>query len=450
MSFSGRMPNQFKIDRRAVLKGMAGVALPLPLLEAMGKEVAEKTPRRFCAFYVANGMTLPDPKLGIDDWSWFPRAEKDGKFVFGIPTAPLSPHREKLSFFGGLQHLNGTKNDPHVCSDMWLTGAPLHDPAPGTYNTVGLDQVVAQHTRHHCRRPSLVLSIDAGTGYTSRTATISYDREGKPIPAENNPRRIFESLFKSNRGTLESQRAQLRMRMKLVDAVSENAKALDRKLGQADREKMEQYMTSLNEFESRLQTSEKWIDIPLKEQDYSHLNLDANSADDPQAYYRTMLDLIALAFDADITRSVTFMMNREDGMGISDTFPLKLGMSMTHHSMSHKKDRDGLIEWGKYDRFLSEQLAYFLRRMDGYRDRQGTVLDNTIVLYGSGASTTHKNTNLPTLVAGGANMGLKHGQYHQAGGRMTDMYLSILHSMGIEEESFGDSRGTLGDSVFGV
>jgi len=242
----------------------------------------------------------------------------------------------------------------------------------------------------------------------------------------------------------------LRMRMKLVDAVSENAKALDRKLGQADREKMEQYMTSLNEFESRLQTSEKWLDIPLKEQDYSHLNLDANPADDPQAYYRTMLDLIALAFDADITRSVTFMMNREDGMGISDTFPLKLGMSMTHHSMSHKKDRNGLIEWGKYDRFLSEQLAYFLRRMDGYRDKQGTVLDNTIVLYGSGASTTHKNTNLPTLVAGGANMGLKHGQYHQAGGRMTDMYLSILHSMGIGEESFGDSRGTLRDSIFGV
>jgi len=444
------MPTPFQLDRRAVLKGMAGVALPLPLLEVMGKEVAEKTPRRFCAFYVANGMTLPDPKLGIDDWSWFPRAEKDGKFVFGIPTEPLSPHREKLSFFGGLQHLNGTKNDPHVCSDMWLTGAPLHDPAPGTYNTVGLDQVVAQHTRHHCRRPSLVLSIDAGTGYTSRTATISYDREGKPIPAENNPRRIFESLFKSNRGTLESQRAQLRMRMKLVDAVSENAKALDRKLGQADREKMEQYMTSLNEFESRLQTSEKWLDIPLKEQDRSHLNLDANPADDPQAYYRTMLDLIALAFDADITRSVTFMMNREDGMGISDTFPLKLGMSMTHHSMSHKKDRNGLIEWGKYDRFLSEQLAYFLRRMDGYRDRQGTVLDNTIVLYGSGASTTHKNTNLPTLVAGGANMGLKHGQYHQAGGRMTDMYLSILHSMGIGEESFGDSRGTLRDSIFGV
>jgi len=157
-----------------------------------------------------------------------------------------------------------------------------------------------------------------------------------------------------------------------------------------------------------------------------------------------------LAFDADITRSITFMMNREDGMGISDTFPLKLGIGNTHHSLSHKKDKDGLIEWGKYDRFLSEQLAYFLKRMNEFQDTRGSVLDNTIVLYGSGASTTHKNTNLPTLVAGGANMGLKHGRHLGGGGRMTDMFLSILRSMGIGEESFGDSRGTLRDSIFPV
>ena len=444
------MPSQFKLDRRAVLKGMAGVALPLPLLEAMGKEVSEETPRRFCAFYIANGMALPEKKLGIDEWSWFPQVGEDGKFVFGKSTEPLSPYRKQLSFLSSLQHANGPRNDPHVCSDMWLTGAPLHDPAPGTYNTVGLDQVIARHTRHSCRRPSLVLSIDAGTGYTSRTATISYDRKGKPIPAENNPRRIFESLFKGNRGTLEAQRAQLRLRMKLVDAVLENAKTLDRKLGQADREKMEQYLTSLNEFETRLQTSEKWLDIPLKKQDYSHLDLDASPEMNPAMYYRTMLDLVALAFDADITRSITFMMNREDGMGISDTFPLKLGISNTHHSLSHKKDKDGLIEWGKYDRFLSEQLAYFLKRMNEFRDTRGSVLDNTIVLYGSGASTTHKNINLPTLLAGGANMGLKHGRYLEGGGRMTDMFLSILRSMGIGEESFGDSRGTLRDSIFPV
>ncbi|MEM7235375.1 MAG: DUF1552 domain-containing protein, partial [Planctomycetota bacterium] len=382
------MPNSIKIDRRAVLKGIAGVTLPLPLLEAMGEKVTEKPPRRFCALYVANGMSLPETKHGLDDWSWFPRAKKDGEFVFGKSTEPLSPYRNQLSFLSRLQHANGPRNDPHVCSDMWLTGAPLHDPAPGTYNTVALDQVIAQHTRDECRLPSLVLSVDAGTGYTSRTATISYDKKGKPIPAENNPRRIFEGLFKGNRGTLTSRRAKIRRRMKLVDAVSENAKALDRDLGRADRDKMEQYLTSLSEFEGRLQVSEKWLDIPLKKQDYSKLKLDATPEKDPATYYRTMFDLIALAFDADITRSITFMMSREDGMGISDTFPLKLGLKNTHHNLSHKSDKAGQLEWAKYDRFLSEQLAYFLGRMNEFRDAdKRSVLDNSLVLFGSGAST---------------------------------------------------------------
>ena len=451
------MPNKLKLDRRAVLKGLAGVVLPLPLLEAMGKEVAGKTPRRFCAIYSANGMSLPEKKHELDDWSWFPRATEPlqgraggQKFAFGKSTEPLSPYRHKLSFLGELQHANGTRNDPHVCSDMWLTGAPLHDPKPGRYNTVGLDQVIALHTRRYCRRPSLVLSIDAGTGYTSRTSTISYDREGKPIPAENNPRRIFESLFKGNRGSLEAQRARLRRRRKLVDAVSDSAKTLDKRLGRSDSDKMEEYLTSLNEFEMRLEASEKWIDIPLKAQDYSTLDLDTTSDADPRAYYRTMFDLMALAFDADITRSITFMMNREDGMGISDTFPLKLGFSHTHHNLSHKSDKDGQLEWAKYDRFLSEQVAYFLGRMDQFKDNRGSVLDNTIVLFGSGASTTHRNVNLPTLVAGGANMGLKHGRYWRRGTRMTNVYLSILRSLGIDEESFGDSQGTLSDSIFSL
>jgi len=444
------MPHKFKLDRRAVLKGMAGVTLPLPLLEAMGKEVAEETPRRFCGLYVGNGMSLPFEKHGIDEWSWFPRAEKDGKFVFGKSTEPLSPYRNQLSFLGELEHANGTKNDPHVCSDMWLTGAPLHDPKPGTFNSVSLDQVIARHTRDHCRQPSLVLSIDAGTGYASRTSTISYNRKGIPIPAENNPRVIFEALFKGNRGTLNSQREQLRLRMKLVDAVYENAKTLDKKLGRIDSEKMEEYLTSLNEFETRLQASEKWFDIPIKKQDYSHLELDASPEDDPAVYYKTMFDLIALAFDADITRSITFLLHREDGMGISDTFPLKLGLNHTHHNLSHKSDKEGMLEFAKYDRFLSKQLAYFLKRMNEFQDQSGSVLDNTIVLYGSGASTTHRNVNLPTMIAGGANLGLKHGQYWTGRTRMTNMFLSILHSMGIEEESFGDSHGTLGNSIFPV
>jgi hypothetical protein len=443
------MSMNFKLDRRAFLKGIGGAALALPALDAMGAEVTDKAPRRFCALYTANGMSLPKTEHGIPEWHWFPTEEKNGEFVFGASTQPFSPFRKKLSFMGGMFHPSGPKADPHTCSDMWLTGAPLHNPKPGTYNTAGLDQVIALHTKQHCRQPSLVLSIDAGTGFLSRTGTISYSLEGRPIPAENNPRRIFDRLFKGDRGSLKAEHEKLQRQIKLVDAVVESARSLDKQLGKSDRERMDQYMTSLNEVESRLIASEKWIDIPLKKQDYSHLNLDANSEGEPADFYRTMFDLIALAFDADITRSVAFMLNREDGMGISDTFPIKLGLKKTHHNLSHATDKEGQLLFAKYDQFLATQIAHFFEKLESYQDRNGTVLDNTIVLYGSGASTTHTSVNLPTLVAGGANMGLKHGVYWRKGEtRMSNMYLSILRSMGIEQESFADSTGTLSDSIF--
>ncbi len=437
------------IDRRAFLQGIGGMALALPVLDAMGAEVAGRIPRRFCALYTANGMSLPRAEYSIDEWSWFPTAERDGAFVLGKSTEPLGPFREQLSFLGGLYHPNGPKADPHVCSDMWLTGAPLHDPKPGTYNSVGLDQVIALHTRQHCRQPSLVLSIDAGTGFLSRTGTISYSLEGRPIPAENNPRRVFDRLFRGDRQSLRSERDALKRRIKLVDAVAESAKALHRRLGRSDRERMDQYLTSLDEVESRLIASERWIDIPLKKQDYSHLNLDATNEGEPAEYYRTMFDLIALAFDADITRSVAFMLNREDGMGISDTFPVKLGLSRTHHALSHATDKEGQLAFARYDLFLSRQLAHFLGRIAEYRDREGSVLENTIVLFGSGASTTHNPRNLPTLIAGGSRLGLRHGTYWRDGEtRMSNLYLSVLHALGIERESFADSSGTLSNGLF--
>ncbi len=443
------MRRALKIDRRAFIRGMGGMALALPVLDAMGAEVTDQIPRRFCAMYTANGMSLPREENRLDEWSWFPRAEKDGQFVFGKSTEPLSPFRNQVSFLGGLYHPSGPKADPHTCSDMWLTGAPLYIPDRDVYNSVALDQIVALHTKQYCRQPSVVLSIDAGTGFSSRTGTISYSLEGRPIPAENNPRRIFDRLFRADRASLESQRDQLQRRIKLADAVNESARALDKQLGKSDRERMDQYLTSLNEVESRLIASEQWIDIPLKKQDYSHVNLEATNEGEPAEYYRAMFDLIALAFDADITRSIAFMLNREDGMGISDTFPLKLGLSKTHHNLSHATDAEGQLDFAKYDLFLSQQLAHFFGQLNTYQDRQGSVLDNTIVLYGSGASTTHTSRNLPTLVAGGANMGLKHGVYWRNGEtRMSNMYLSILHSLGVEEESFSDSTGTLSDSIF--
>jgi hypothetical protein len=212
---------------------------------------------------------------------------------------------------------------------------------------------------------------------------------------------------------------------------------------------MDQYMTSLSELESRLMAAEKWVDIPIKDQDYSHLNLDVTSEGEPAEYYRNMFDLIALAFDADITRSVAFMLNREDGMGISDTFPLKLGLKQTHHTLSHAGDKGGQLRFARYDRFLSEQIAYFLGQLQNFKDASGTVLDNSIVLFGSGASTTHYPKNLPTLIAGGSAMGLQHGSHWRDGDtRLSNVYLSILHSMGIRAGSFADSTGPVRNSIF--
>ena len=442
------MPTPPVLDRRSVLKGIAGTSLALPVLEAMGDETAGKAPRRFCALYTANGMALPKPEHGIDEWSFFPETTGTD-FAFGRSTEPFEPFRAQISFLGGLHHPNGLLADPHICSDMWLTGAPLHNPDRKTFNSVALDQVIAQHTKHYCRQPSLVLSIDAGVGFLSRTGTISYNLDGKPIPAENSPRRVFDRLFKGDPAESESERVQIKKRIKLVDAVVESVRSLNQRLGASDRQKMDQYLTSLNEMESRLIASEQWIDIPLKKQDYSHLDLSVTNESQPADYYRNMFDLIALAFDADITRSVAFMLNREDGMGISDTFPLKLGLSRTHHSLSHAGDKEGQMQFGKYDRFLCEQVAHFLGRLRGYNDVDGPMLDNTIVLFGSGASTTHNPRNLPTMLAGGANMGLQHGVYRRHDGtHMSNLFLSILRSIGIEQESFADSTGTLGDSIF--
>jgi hypothetical protein len=438
------------INRRSVLKGLAGITLALPTLDIMGEEVLKESnqAKRFCGMYTANGMSLPKADNKIDDWNWYPATE-GRDFKFNQSTKPLERFRNDVTMFGGFGHLNAIKSDPHVCSDMWLTGAPFHDPKPGRYNETSLDQVIAQHTKKYCRQASLVLSIDNGVGFLSRTGTIAYNREGKPIPAENNPRDVFNRLFLGSKDSMEQQRTLLKKKMKIVDAVLESSRDFNKRLGSADRVKMDEYLTSLSELESRFETSEKWIDIPLKKQDHSQLKFDYDLEQDPAQFYQTMFDVITLAFDADITRSVVFMLNREDGMGISNTFPLRLGLSKDHHGLSHAKDKKGQMDFAKYDQFLSSQLAYFMGKLKNTKEGQSNLLDNTILLFGSGCSTTHNVKNIPTLLAGGKNMGIKHGSYFRRDGeRLNNLYLSILKSMNIPVDSFGDSTKALEEGIF--
>ena len=350
-------------------QGIGGMALALPVLDAMGAEVDRADPRAGSVRSTPpTACRCRRPEHGIDEWSWFPTAERDGEFVFGKSTEPLAPFRKQLSFLGGLYHPSGPKADPHVCSDMWLTGAPLHNPKPGTYNSVGARP--GRRPAHQAVLPAaLARAVDRRGDrlpVADRHDLLQPRRQADP-GGEQPASRLRPPVPRRPRSRCSPSATQLKRRIKLVDAVAESAKSLHQQLGKSDRERMDQYLTSLNEVESRLIASERWIDIPLKKQDYSHLNLDATNEGEPADYYRTMFDLIALAFDADITRSVAFMLNREDGMGISDTFPLKLGLANTHHYLSHAADKEGQLAFAKYDLFLSQQIAHFLDRLTKYQ-----------------------------------------------------------------------------------
>ena len=318
---------RIQLDRRAFLKGLGGVALALPVLDAMGAEVTEQIPRRFCALYTANGMSLPKTEHGIDEWSWFPTAERDGEFVFGKSTEPLAPVPQAAQLHGRAVPPERPQGRPaHLLRHV------AHR-RPAAQSEAGHVQLGRPRSGRRAAHQAVLPAAVAGAVDRRRHRLPLADGHDllqpgrRPIPAENNPRRVFDRLFRGDRASLQPQREKLQRRIKLVDAVAgECAGRSIKQLGKSDRERMDQYLTSLNEVESRLIASEKWIDIPLKKQDYSHLNLDATSEGEPAEYYRNMFDLIALAFDADITRSVAFMLNREDGMGISDTFPLKLGL----------------------------------------------------------------------------------------------------------------------------
>ena len=437
--------NQWKLPRRTFLKGL-GASLALPCLEIMGEEeqLKQQNIKRSCFLYFGNGVSLPPSSNPVHkNWHWFPH-KTGSDYEMTQPLLPLKSLRHKMSIVGGLHHPNAALADIHVCSDIWTTGANL---GGSEYkNTISVDQVAANQLKSETRFPFLNLSCDGGVGFKSRIGTISFDRNGRPISSENDPKLIFNRLFKQGTGSVDSQRKELAYEAKVVDMVLENAKALNKKLSKNDREKMDQYLTSVSEIEDNVNRTSKWLDTPIKEVDFSYLNLDADKMISPDKYYETMLGLIALAFEADLTRTASFIMTREDGMGIADTFPSTLFNFGGHHGLSHSgSSKDGYLTWAKYDQFLASRLAYFLQRLDGVKEGKGTMLDNSIVLYGSGCSSTHNYKNLPLVLAGGKNMGLKHGSYHNYGDKlpMNNMHYSILRAMGIKADSFGDSTGTL-------
>ena len=444
----------WKIDRRTFLKGI-GVTCMLPYLEAMGttfgkKESSVEVPKRLCFVYFPNGVGLPPmTNPAHRQWNWFPIGNEDS-YTLTKTLAPLEMHRNDLSILGGLSHPRSRQLLGHLAGDTWLTGGDLRG---NEYrNNISIDQVVAQRFSKYTRYPFLALSTDGGVGYKSRVSTLSFDHTGKPIPSEHRHREIFERYFAPGGGeTTVARRRSLQQNKKIVDLILEDSKDLHRRLGKNDQMKMEEYMTSLNSVEEQVKRNEAWLDIPMKEFNADHIHFNVNASVDPQQYIRSMFDLMVLGLQVDLTRVMTYMIAREDGLGLGENFPkLALSLPRGHHAISHDKSKNHWEEWGRYDQWLTKQFAYFLERLKTTHDEHGSLLDNTMILYGSACSTTHDAVNYPLVLAGGSKMGIKHGSYQQFNDLipMSNLFVNMLNTLGIETERFSDSTGKLNTGIF--
>ncbi len=435
--------NSWKLNRRTVLKG-AGVALALPSLEAMsfGAENKKTPARRLCSVMFPYGVAIPKDDHPERDWGWFPKGlGKDYQLTNVLK--PLEPFKDQLSVFGGLSHPDCRAMNGHDTGDTFLTGSRLTD---GVYkNTVSLDQYAAHHLGHLTRHPSLTLSTDGGIGPRTRSTTLSYSMKGQPLPALSDPKQIFNRLFAKDDAS-RSDRARLENTGSILDLVLDQSKDLRRNLGTADRRKLDEYETSVRDVELRVERSRAWLEVPLPDVDASHIALDSDP-DGAKAYIAAIYDLMFLAFQTDLTRIASYQIGSY-GPTVARTFPAALGLEPNWHSLAHKagKPKQATI-LGKFDQFLAQNLARFIQRLketeDG--DTGQSLLDTTLVLYGSTNSKTHVNRNYPLLLAGGKQLGLKHDHYLRFSDKvpMTNLFVTMLQAMGVESDGFADSTGTL-------
>ncbi len=438
------------LDRRTFLLG-SGAALGLPFLDCMAatpNSTQTDRPRRFCSMYFGFGVGLPKEGTESAQWRWFPSGE-GSDFAFTKSLEPLEPHRNDVTILGGLSHPNGRRMGGHDTGDTFLTGALLT--SKFLRNTVSADQIIANQVGDRTRFSSLTLSTDGGVGEPTRSSTLSYDHKGRPIPALNEPRRIFERLFGTGDAAVMAKRRRLVSAGSMLDRVLEDSHSLRRRLGHSDREKFDEYLASVRQIEQRVERSQHWLEVPapeLSDEDRKILHLDADD-EAPKQYIQTMYDSMYLAFRSDSTRVATYQVtNMADASSKAGKFPQLEGFKGSLHSLAHGWNKpEGAEKLGRWDRFMAEQLSGFLSRLASVEEPHGSLLDNTVVLYGSSNSQTHNNTNYPLVLAGGRKLGLKHGRYLRFGDEvpMSNLLLTMMNAVGVESDQFADSNGDIGE-----
>ncbi|GIW90191.1 MAG: hypothetical protein KatS3mg109_0623 [Pirellulaceae bacterium] len=437
-----------RIPRRTFLKGV-GLSVGLPMLDAMSAgrllagSASSKPPVRMAFVFFPNGCIMP---------AWRP-AEEGADYRMPETLEVLSHLRSDFNVLTGLTQDNGrAKGDgpgDHARSAAsFLTGAhPVKTAGTDIRVGVSVDQVAAARIGHLTKLPSLELGIEPGrnagscdSGYScAYSNNISWKTESTPMAKEIRPRLVFERLFGDQNQGQSSLGLRAYYRKSILDLVAEDAARLQKRLGQNDRRKLDEYFTSVRELEQRIERVEQQHASVAPE-----LEVPAGIPPDLVEHIRLMFDLLVLAFRTDTTRIATFMLANE---GSNRAYRM-VGVTDGHHELSHHQNRPEKIEQiKKIDRFLLSQFGYFLEQLKAIPEGEGTLLDNCMIVYGGGLAdgNRHEHHDLPILLAGRGGGTIQTGRHirYPRETPLNNLFLSMLDRVGAPTDQLGDSTGRL-------
>ena len=433
------------IPRRRFLQGL-GAAMALPMLDGMAPAraaTAATPPVRAAFVFFPNGAIMP---------SWKPTGTGTD-FELSQTLKPLEPFRSELNVFTGLAQDNGRAKgdgpgDHARCAASYLTGAhPVKTSGSNIKVGVSVDQVAAQQIGKRTRLPSLEIGIERGrnagncdSGYScAYSSNVAWRTSTTPVAKEINPRSVFNRLFGSTEDA-QVRKRRSRIRKSILDLVAADAQRLQKTLGKNDKAKLDEYFTSVREIEQRIsraeQDAEQRRPRDFKVPDQTPRNL--------TEHVNLMYDLLTLAFQTDTTRVSTYMLGNA---GSNRTYPM-VGVNSGWHSLSHHRDEKAKVDQlQKIDQWHVEQFAKFLGKLRGITEGDRTLLDNCMIMYGSGLSdgNKHWHHDLPVVVAGRGGRTLKTGHHILAKDErpLNDLFLSMLDRLDADVESIGDSKQRL-------
>ena len=435
------------LPRRTFLKG-AGASFALPLLDAMipAATAAIKTPadgvRRLGYIFMP---------MGCDESRWTPGSEDTLDKLSPILDS-LKPVKDQMTVFTNMELRPAYPGSHATSNSSFLSAAKAKVTESSDYYLgTTADQVAAKQIGHQTQLPSLELAMDlmqtvgqCDNGYACvYQNNLSWSSPTTPLPAEAHPRLVFENLFGEG-GTPEERRAALRERASLLDSIADDMNRLKRELGASDQARVSEYLDSIREVERRIQNAETDSkDNPLPDLERP-MGVPASYAD----HARLMFDLQLLAFQGDITRVTTFQIARETS---NRTYP-EIGVPDPHHPLSHHgDDPDKIARMAKINAFHVSLFAEYLEKLQNTPEGSGSLLDNVLLLYGSGIGNpnVHNHTNLPIILAGGAAGGMKGNRHirYDKPTPLANLHLTLLDKVGVKLDKFGDSNGKI-DNLF--